>query len=117
MNKDKLMELLVDMDEGLMYCADDPEFYEEMLAEFMAEGRKRTEELKHFFIDADWKSYGIAAHSVKSTSRMIGASALSERAREQEFAAKLGNGEAVAAAHTDFISEYETLLSGLEKLL
>ena len=117
LNTDELKKLGVDTDEGLMYCADDPEFYEEMLAEFLAEGRERAEGLRRFFKDADWKSCGIAAHSVKSTSRMIGASALSELSRELELAAKSGDGEAVAAAHPAFISKYEELLSGLEKLL
>ena len=111
-----LQALGLHTDEGLACCADDPEFYEEMLAEYAAEAPVRVAQLEEQFDAADWKNYGISAHSVKSTSRMIGALALSERAKELEFAAKAGDAETIRGAHAPFLKEYTLLAERLGKL-
>ncbi len=116
-NLEALREYGVDTDEGLAYCADDPEFYEEMLGEFLSEGEGRLADLRTFFETHDWKSYAICAHSVKSTSRMIGAKALSERARELELAGKAEDAAAVECAHAAFLAEYAALLNRLRAAL
>ena len=116
-NLEALREYGVDTDEGLAYCADDPEFYEEMLGEFLSEGEGRLVDLRTFFETHDWKSYAICAHSVKSTSRMIGAKALSERARELELAGKAEDAAAVEGAHAAFLAEYAALLNRLRAAL
>lgn len=116
-NLEALREYGVDTDEGLAYCADDPEFYEEMLGEFLLEGDGRLADLRTFFAARDWKNYAICAHSVKSTSRMIGAKALSERARELELAGKAENAAAVEGAHAAFLAEYAALLDRLRAAL
>ena len=111
-----LQALGLHTDEGLACCADDPEFYEEMLAEYAAEAPARIAQLEAQFGAADWKNYGISAHSAKSTSRMIGALALSERAKELEFAAKTDDAETIRGTHTSFLQEYELLAGQISKL-
>ena len=113
----KLQALGIDTEEGLAYCAEDPEFYEEMLGEYGTEGLKDLEELARFFRSEDWKNYGIRAHTVKSTSRMIGAQALSEQARMLEAAAKEGSVDRIREAHAPFLEAYGTLLAGLREAL
>jgi HPt (histidine-containing phosphotransfer) domain-containing protein len=108
-----LNKLGIDTEEGLAYCADDPEFYEEMLTEFIAEGSSGCSDLKKHFENRDWKHYGISAHTIKSTSRMIGAKALSEKAREMETACREENGSALIAEHDSFKAELAELLNGL----
>lgn len=112
-----LEQMGIDAGEGLAYCADDPEFYVEMLGEYVAEGSAKTEALERFFEARDWTNYAIQAHSVKSVSRMIGAAALSELARGQETAARDGDEEVVLTGHPRFTSEYAALLAKLRELL
>jgi HPt (histidine-containing phosphotransfer) domain-containing protein len=113
MDMTALDKLGIDTEEGLAYCADDPEFYEEMLAEFIAEGSSGYSDLKEHFENRDWKHYGISAHTIKSTSRMIGAKALSDKARELETACKEENSFVLIAEHDSFAAELAELLNGL----
>ena len=111
-----LNKLGIDTEEGLAYCADDPEFYEEMLTEFIADGCSAYSDLNKHFEKCDWKHYGITAHTIKSTSKMIGAKALSEKARELETACKEENGSAIIAEHDSFTAELAKLLNGLRTI-
>ncbi|MBR3244563.1 MAG: Hpt domain-containing protein [Parasporobacterium sp.] len=112
---EKMKALGIDIDEGVACCADDPEFYEEMLGEYVSEAKKGAEELRRAFAEEDWKSYGIRAHTIKSTSRMIGARNLSESALRMETAAKEGNFEEIRLMHASFMEDYEVLTSGIKE--
>ena len=52
---------------------------------------KNKEKLAEFYEHRDAENYRISVHSLKSTSKMIGADALSGQAKEAEDAAKNGN--------------------------
>lgn len=112
-----LAALGVDAEAGLAYCAGDPEFYAEMLGEYAAEARVGLDELERFFAGQDWQRYGIRAHSIKSTSRMIGATAFSELARALEFAAREGRTGDIAARHAPFVAGYRQLAGGIREAL
>ena len=116
MDMDALKRIGINTEEGLAYCADDPEFYEEMIIEYLNESGKRTDDLKKYFTERSWQQYGICVHSIKSTSKMIGASALSEHAREMEFAAKEGNTAALTAGSDRFLTEYMELVNALRMI-
>lgn len=113
----KLEALGIDAGEGLAYCADDPEFYEEMLAEYVNEGEANRAQLRRFFEAQDWENYRIRAHSLKNTSRMIGAAMLSERVHALELAAKEGNIEAIHAAHDAFLADYAALVDAIRGMI
>ncbi len=113
MNIEALKNIGINTEDGLAYCAEDEEFYGEMIEEYIEEKDDRVKELTEGFDDGDWDRYRIAAHSIKSTSRMIGAEELSEAAREMEQAAKDNNEEALRSGHALFLSEY---LKFVEKL-
>ena len=117
LDRSALDRIGLDTEAGLAYCADDPEFYEEMLEAYIAEGRERVGELRRFFTARAWADYAIRAHSVKSTSRMIGAEALSEKARALEAAAKEGNAQAVLDGHESFLADYEALIESLRAMI
>ena len=110
---DALKKIGLNTDDGLAYCADDEEFYGEMIGEYLDEKDGRVKVLTDSFVSRDWENYGITAHSIKSTSRMIGADDLSELAREMEMAAKDNNEEALLAGHEHFLSEYVKLTEQL----
>lgn len=107
----------IDPDEGLAYCADDEEFYEDMLKEYISESQNGIEELNRFYAVQDWDHYGIRVHTAKSTSRMIGAASFSETAREMEFAAKEGRTEEIVSRHHSFVTGYQEIIDGIRKAL
>lgn len=113
MNLEALKNIGINTEDGLAYCAEDEEFYGEMIEEFISEKDDRVNELNESFDAGDWDRYRIAAHSIKSTSRMIGASELSEAAREMEQAAKDCNEEKLLSEHALFLSEYNKTVEKL----
>lgn len=115
LNMDALKAAGIDTEEGMVYCAEDPEFYEEMLMEFVTEAGKRPEEMERLLSTADWANYGIHAHTLKSTSRMIGAIDFSERAREMEMAAKAEDVDMIVSNHASFAAEYAALVDAIRK--
>ena len=113
MDINKLVKIGLNTEDGLAYCADDEEFYGEMIGEYLSERDSRVKALTESFMAKDWDCYRILAHSIKSTSRMIGANELSEFAREMEQAAKDEDVEVLIAGHDHFLSEYVKLTDEL----
>lgn len=118
MNKmEKLRALGMNTEEGLACCADEEEFYLEMIEEFVREGEQRSKDLALRYAEQDWKNYVIPVHSLKSTSRMIGADALSEQARELEFFAREEKSGQISSLHGEMMKNYETLCATLKEIL
>ena len=107
----------IDTEEGIAYCADDAEFYEDMLREYLQESDGRAADLQRFYASQDWSQYGLCAHTVKSTSKMIGAKAVSELAREMELACRRRDAASVLAGHDRFLREYTDLADGLRSVM
>ncbi|MBR6294845.1 MAG: hypothetical protein IKR40_00015 [Treponema sp.] len=77
-----------------------------------------AKELQDYFDACDWKSYGMKVHSLKSTSRLIGAMSLSERAGELEKEADKCDVTEIKRNHPAFMKNFLSLkqsLSFLEK--
>ena len=113
----ELEALGVDTSAGLACCADDPEFYEEMLVEYANESEGNLAGLQQFYDRQDWENYRITVHSVKNTSRMIGAAAVSDRAFLLETAAKEKDTAAILAAHGSFLADYRNLAARLREMI
>ena len=97
------------MGTGLVYCNGDKDFYYSVLEEYARDGVRKTEELKKFYSEKDWKNYEIHVHSLKSTSRTIGAEGLSELAAELERAAKAEAEDLINELHPRVLSLYKTV--------
>ena len=82
-----LREAGIDPDSGLMYCRNDRKLYGMLLQEYAESAAERIMNMQRFFGTEDWKDYGIQAHSLKSTSRTIGAETLAGDAAALEKAA------------------------------
>ena len=117
LDTEALHRIGIDAEEGIAYCADDPEFYEDMLREYLQESDGRAADLRRFYASQDWSQYGLCAHTVKSTSKMIGAKAVSELAREMELACRSGDAASVLAGHDRFLREYTDLANGLRSVM
>ncbi len=97
----------IDLDTGLKYCMDSKSFFVEMLTTFV--DPQRPEKIQAAFDADDWKNYQILVHALKSTSLSIGATALSERAKVLELAAKDGNTDLIKANHADLMTAYQSV--------
>ena len=106
----------IDKETAIMYCGSTEDFLE--LAEvYCASGKTYSEKLEEALESADMKNYALVSHTVKSTSKTLGAADLSETALVQEMAAKDGDEEAVRANHQEFIDKYAKILSQIEACL
>ena len=63
-------------------------------------------DLRKYYEAGDWKNYGIQVHTLKSTSRTIGASALAEMAADLEKASYREDGEVIRRTHGIMMQEY-----------
>ena len=106
--------LELDMQKGMDYCADDMDFYYELLEEYASDNDKKILELENAYDKKDWDFYAIKVHAIKSTSDMIGANNLYESAKELEAASKEKSESKITSIHTDFINSYKDLM---EKIL
>ncbi|MCR5684486.1 MAG: response regulator [Lachnospiraceae bacterium] len=101
----------VDTASGLNYCQNDAEFYKILLAQYGNDSPKKMEEMAVFFKEKNWPDYAIRVHGLKSTSKMIGANAVSELAKELEMAAKVGDGDVIERNHDRVMKMYRELVS------
>ena len=113
LERDALAGLGIDVDEGVACCAGDPEFFDEMVVEYLDESAERLDELARLYESRDWPQYARCAHSVKSTSLMIGARSIAELARTMELAGKEGDEAAILAGHERFLEQYASFAAGL----
>ena len=68
------------------------------------------------FDKQDWKNYTITVHGMKSSMRSIGATELSELAKQLEFAGKEGHIDYIRQHHEIMIKEYERLFAALRRV-
>ena len=94
---------------GLQYCQNDRAFYLSLLAEYAHGKEEKAENLQKSFATGDWHNYAIYVHALKSSSKMIGALALSEQAAALEAAADAGDGETIRRDHKAVMERYEAL--------
>ena len=103
----------LDVEKGLSYCKNDADFYHVLLLQYASDAPAKTAELSGYVIARDWRNYEIKIHALKSSSLMIGATGLSERARELENAAKGGFAEMIISDHQNVMEEYNILAENI----
>ena len=103
----------VDLRQGLGYCQNDSGFYRTLLRQFAGEAGGKRAEMERCFAAENWAEYAIYVHALKSTAKMIGANALSERARALEAAAKQARGADVKAGHARAMTDYAALTDAI----
>ena len=74
--------------EGLKYSMNDVGFYTEMLKEFVSGAEDRETAMTNCLAAQDYEKYRVYVHSLKSASKTIGATNLSNLAEKMETAAK-----------------------------
>lgn len=94
------------VEDGLRYCNQDGAFYEEMLTRFAQQAGGKIAQLETALREEDFKTYQILAHTLKSSSKTVGAAALSEQAKDMEAAAKARDAEYLHARHEALLEQY-----------
>ncbi len=106
-----LEECGVDTKKGLSYSQNDEEIYETVLNEYADEAMMRRNNILEYYNKKDWSNYSIYIHSLKSTSRMLGANELSELAAGLEKAADREDEAVIFRDHDRAIELYDKLVS------
>lgn len=102
---------------GLKYCQDDVFFYKALLAEYAYGELEKAHNLQKSYEAENWHDYSIYVHSLKSSSKMIGASALSVRAAKLEAAANISDTGTIHTEHDNMMEEYEVLTAVIRSLI
>lgn len=100
---------------ALQYCCGSAELLNDLLHDFTE--NDHFSDLKAAFEEKRWEDYRRHAHSLKSTSLMIGLTGLSERARASELALRGGCTEFAELNHDSLIEEYSALLGKIKDYL
>ncbi len=112
---ERLASIGVDTQKGLYYSQNDKEFYISLLMQYLKESEKKKALMIEALDKNDLAAYAIQAHSIKSTSKMIGAMKLSESARLLEAAGKGGDRKYIDANQDDMLKMYESVLDILKE--
>ena len=109
---------MIDKDSAMIYCCNSDEMYYEMLKVYLTQAKKYVDKLPICYEQRDWENYAIMVHAIKSTSLTIGANQLSERAKEQEMAAKAKDEAYLLSNWDEFYAYYLSVLEqGKEMIL
>ena len=111
-----LSEVGVSTKTGLYFCQNE-EMYRSILSEYCMEQKSKAPALRECYEKRDWKNYGIHVHSLKSTSKTIGAEKLSELAARLEAAAGRGEEIVIRDGHDTVMSMYEKIVKAIESHL
>ncbi|MBP5417331.1 MAG: response regulator [Clostridiales bacterium] len=107
----------IDASAGMHFCQNDPDMYKSILSEYCSEQKNKLPNLESCYTSHDWKNYEIYIHSLKSTSKTIGANKLFELAAELEAAAGRGDELAIADGHGKAMEMYRKIVRVIEENL
>jgi HPt (histidine-containing phosphotransfer) domain-containing protein len=113
----QLMDLGVNVDQGLHYSMNQKDLYLELIRDFVTGWKKKKENLNTYYSEQNWNEYQILVHSIKSTSKTIGMNDLSAAARNLELAAIDQNSGFIAEHHKTFIEDGECVIEKLDDIL
>ena len=105
----------LDVEKGMLYC-NGKEQYIKILKGYCQDGEDTGKIANQLFEKQDWKNYTITVHGMKSAMRSIGATGLSDLAKELEFAGKEGHIDFIRQHHEKLMKEYERIMTGLRSV-
>ncbi len=106
----------IDISVAMSFCGNDESLYREMIEEYILDYPRKLAILNESRSSGDWKNYGIIAHALKSTSKTLGATGLSEIARRMEKAADAKDTAAIDKEHDEMINLYRSVVESLKKI-
>ncbi len=107
----------INTDEVAEHSSASIEEFNELLALYCLDGKRKLEVLRDLWEEQDYKAYGIEVHALKSASANVGAMQVSNRAREQENAVKREDYTFVDSHAEKLLAEYEEQLIHIQAYL
>ncbi len=105
----------IDVGEGLKNCGSVDSYFN--IIKVYYESAQMTESnLENAYNDENWKDYTSYVHSLKSTSRTIGARSLSELAKKLEDAGNAGNIETIREHQDELMNLYSIIIHTLSEV-
>ena len=105
----------MNMKSAMTYCMNSKSFWYDLLHSYVEDDK--SEALAQYIKNDDINSYCIDAHSIKSTSKTIGARKFSEKAAEMESAANNSDIDYIRDNHDAFVTEYKKLIEEIKQIL
>ena len=99
---------------GLSFYGGDVDFYLEIVEAVLE--ADYSKKIQTFYEAEDWHNYQILVHSLKSSSKSIGAEVMSSKALALESAAKVKDIDFIRDNHDDLMQTYLNLLDNIRKL-
>ena len=105
-----------DIEEGLKYPRGDMEFFRMILSQYVSEAPDKKARMDKAIAEGDTGNFEIIVHGIKSSSKMIGASDLSEQAKALENNAEAGN-LPDESGYSKFLNDYLSLVDEISDFL
>jgi len=105
----------IDVNSGVIYCGS-RESYMNTLRMYLDSAPKNEEDIENYWNLRDLKNLTIKFHTLKSTSRLIGALKLGDFAGQLERAGESGDADTIEKEIGKLLSEYRKLVRKLEPL-
>jgi len=109
LSADKARALGLNVDAALVYACGEEDFYLELLTDYANAAYGKCSELTSYLDNNDMKNYSILVHSLKSSSRTVGADEISDRAKALEDASKNEDADYVKEHHGSFVKDLKEL--------
>ncbi len=110
-----LLPIGIDVKTGLEYTGGRDKFISAMQRYYKASAGNKAK-IKEYLDKGDMENFSIVVHSLKSNSRMIGATSLGAKFETLEIASRNGDVATVKEKIGDALEEYETILIALAPL-
>ena len=110
---DKAREAGLNTDAGVEYSCGEEDLYLDLLSDYAKDCEEKCKELDSYLDKEDMKNYSILIHSLKSSSRIIGADVVSALAKDLEDASKKNDMDFVQINHDNFIESFKSLSAKL----
>lgn len=103
----------LDVKTGLLFC-NDKETYLNILGEYCRIEETTENDLNQALDNRDWENYTIFVHGIKSAMRSVGATELSDAAKQLESASREGRISYIFEHHEGFLKQYKELFTRLK---
>ena len=104
----------IDMATALAYVGGDINDFIELARVYCQASEQTRADIERYYSEQDWKNYAILVHSLKSTSKTLGAVELSNLAFTEETAAKAEDEDTINAHHREMLDEYDRIVAMLQ---
>lgn len=109
--------LIINKENGLKFCMDSEEFYNEILEAFVSQAEKFITQLGEFYEKKDWANYAIIAHSLKSNTRTIGADNFADLSLKHELAGKASDETFITSDYDNYIATLKALMEKVKNII